>query len=185
MKLKDRIKSFRRIKASLLKRNPQNWRIHPEPQQVALRAVLKEIGFASACLVRDCKNGTYELIDGHLRAELAEEEKVPCLVLDVTKAEANQILATFDSVTSMAETEQAKLSSLIASIPAVSEDLQNLLNQLSDDCLPALKAIEAEDETSLLQDTFSVLIDCDSESEQLALLKRLKKEGYRCRAWIS
>ncbi|MCA9015563.1 MAG: ParB N-terminal domain-containing protein, partial [Planctomycetaceae bacterium] len=81
MKLKDRIKSFRRIKASLLKRNPKNWRIHTEPQHAALRAILKEVGFASACLVRDCKNGTFELIDGHLRADIAEEEKVPCLIL--------------------------------------------------------------------------------------------------------
>jgi len=77
MALKDRIKSFRRIKASQLKRNPKNWRIHTEPQETALRAILNEVGFAAACLVRDCKNGTFELIDGHLRADIAEEEKFP------------------------------------------------------------------------------------------------------------
>lgn len=183
MKLKDRIKSFRRIKASLLKRNTKNWRIHSESQQVALRAILKEVGFASACLVRDCKNGTYELIDGHLRAEIAEEEKVPCLILDVTKSEANKILATFDSLTSMANTDQDALDNLINSIPAVSEDLQELLDRLSSDMSGLLE--ESEDESHLLMDSFSVLIDCQSESEQVALLNRFKKEGLQCRAWIS
>ncbi|WP_339730184.1 ParB N-terminal domain-containing protein [uncultured Gimesia sp.] len=185
MKLKDRIKSFRRIKASLLKRNPKNWRIHTEPQHAALRAILKEVGFASACLVRDCKNGTFELIDGHLRADIAEEEKVPCLILDVTKSEANQILATFDSVTSMANTDQAALDNLIASISVGSEDIQELLDTLSNNASGMLKSSEGKDESHLLVDSFSVLIDCQTESEQVALLKRLKKEGLQCRAWIS
>ncbi|QDT45813.1 ParB-like nuclease domain protein [Gimesia alba] len=185
MKLKDRIKSFRRIKASLLKRNTKNWRIHSEPQHAALRAILKEVGFASACLVRECNNGTYELIDGHLRAEIAEEEKVPCLILDVTKSEANKLLATFDSVTSMANTDQDALDRLINSIPAVSEDLQELLNQLSSNMSGLLDESNGEDESHLLRDSFSVLIDCQSESEQVALLNRFKKEGLQCRAWIS
>lgn len=185
MKLKDRIKSFRRIKASLLKRNPKNWRTHAEPQHAALRAILKEVGFASACLVRDCKNGTYELIDGHLRADIAEEEKVPCLILDVTKSEANKILATFDSVTSMANTDQAALDNLIASIPSVSGDLQELLDRLSSNISGLLETCEGEDESHLLRDSFSVLIECQDESEQVTLLKRLKKEGLQCRAWVS
>ncbi|QDV53882.1 ParB/RepB/Spo0J family partition protein [Gimesia fumaroli] len=185
MKLKDRIKSFKRIKASLLKQNPKNWRIHNEPQHAALRAILKEVGFTSACLVRDCKNGTYELIDGHLRAEIAQEEKVPCLILDVTKSEANQILATFDSVTSMANTDQAALNNLINSIPDVSDDLQELLDQLSSNVSELLEMTKGEDESHLLLDSFSVLIDCQSESEQVSLLKRFKKEGLQCRAWIS
>lgn len=185
MKLKDRIKSFRRIKASLLKRNPKNWRIHTEPQHAALRAILKEVGFASACLVRDCKNGTFELIDGHLRADIAEEEKVPCLILDVTKSEANKILATFDSVASMANTDQTVLDGLIASISTESDELQELLDVLSANASEILKSSEGENETYLLKDSFSVLIDCQDESEQVALLKRLKKEGLQCRAWIS
>ena len=44
MKFKDRIKSFRRIQASQLKRNLKNWRIHKETQETVLRAILKEVG---------------------------------------------------------------------------------------------------------------------------------------------
>ncbi|WP_298869089.1 ParB N-terminal domain-containing protein [uncultured Gimesia sp.] len=185
MKFKDRIKSFRRIQASQLKRNLKNWRIHTETQETVLRAILKEVGFASACLVRDCKNGTFEIIDGHLRADIAEEEKVPCLVLDVTKSEAEKILATFDTVTSMANTDQVALDTLMASVSTDSKDLQELLDSLSSVSPDILEKIEGEDESHLLTDSFSVLIDCKDEFEQIALLKRLKKEGFVCRSWIS
>jgi hypothetical protein len=185
MTLKDRIKSFRRIKASQLKRNVKNWRLHTEPQETALRAILKEVGFASACLVRECKNGTFELIDGHLRADIAEEEKVPCLVLDVTKSEAEKILATFDVITSMANSDQVVLDSLIASVSTESKELREFQNSLSSTGSDILKNIEGEDKSHLLMDSFSVLIDCKDESEQITLLKRLKKEGFVCRTWIS
>jgi len=185
MTLKDRIKSFRRIKASQLKRNLKNWRVHTEPQETALRAILKEVGFASACLVRECKDGTFELIDGHLRADIAAEEKIPCLILDVTKSEVEKILATFDVITSMASTDQVALDNLIASVSTDSKDLQELLNALLSTGSDILENIEGEDESHLLLDSFSVLVDCKDESEQITLLKRLKKEGFECRTWIS
>ena len=185
MLIKDRIKSFRRIKASRLIRNPRNWRTHPAAQETALRTVLNEIGFAAACLVRDCGNGTFELIDGHLRAEMAEGSKVPCLILDVTSAEADQLLATFDSITSLAQTDQSALDALVQSITTKSGDLQQLLQNLSSS--PAdLPAIEkGADESCLLTERYSVLVDCKDEPEQLKLLQHLESEGYECRAWIS
>lgn len=183
--MKDRISSFRRIKASLLKRNTRNWREHTESQESALRAILKEVGFASACLVRDCKNGTYELIDGHLRADIAEDEKVPCLILNVTKKEADKILATFDVVTTMARTDQLALERLIGSISTESEAVQELFDSIKLNNLELQQMYGAEDETQLLVDSYKILIDCQNEPEQVALLKRFKKEGITCRAWIS
>lgn len=182
--MKDRVKSFRRIKASQLKRNVENWRVHPPSQKSALSTILKDVGFASACLVRDCNNGTFELIDGQLRADLAENEKVPCLILDVTKSEADKILATFDMVTSMADTDQVALDKLISSISTESKELQSLLNTLISHDSELLEMVTSKDESHLLTDSFSILIDCKDESEQIMLLQRLKKEGLTCRAWI-
>jgi ParB-like chromosome segregation protein Spo0J len=102
MKIRDRIKSLRRVKASELLPNPRNWRRHPQAQQDAMRALLAEIGFAGAALARETSEGL-QLIDGHLRAELAPDAKIPVLVLDVTEAEAAKLLATFDPVGKMAE----------------------------------------------------------------------------------
>jgi ParB-like chromosome segregation protein Spo0J len=91
------------VRAGDLKANPKNWRRHPERQQKAMRAVLKEIGFADALLARQDDAGELILIDGHLRAGIAADDEVPVLILDVTAAEADKILATLDPLAAMAE----------------------------------------------------------------------------------
>lgn len=43
----------------------------------------------------------------------------------------------------------------------------------------------AEDQSGNLIETFSVLVECNTEKEQVALLQRLEDEGYKCRSLIS
>ncbi|WP_298860553.1 ParB N-terminal domain-containing protein [uncultured Gimesia sp.] len=131
MKIRDRIKSLKRIPASSLVVNEKNWRRHTDEQRSAIRTVMNEIGFASACLMREMRNGKFELIDGHLRVDIADDEKVPCLILDVTAKEADKILATFDSLALMAETEQHALDSLLNSISTESDEFRNLIDSMS------------------------------------------------------
>ena len=45
MRIRDRIKELRRVKASDLLPNPKNWRTHPVAQQDALKGLLAEIGY--------------------------------------------------------------------------------------------------------------------------------------------
>ncbi len=45
MKIRDRIKELRRVRASTLKPSPRNWRTHSQGQQDALRGVLAEVGY--------------------------------------------------------------------------------------------------------------------------------------------
>lgn len=132
MKIRDRIKSLRRVKASDLAPNPRNWRTHPEHQRDALRGVLAEVGYAGAVLARETSDGL-QLIDGHLRAELSPNEKIPVLVLDVTEAEADKILATFDPLGAAAEVDQQKLGELLHEIETNSEAVQALLDGLADE----------------------------------------------------
>ena len=68
MRIRDRIKELRRVKADRLRPHPKNWRTHPQRQQDALRGILAEIGYADALLARELPDGSLELIDGHLRA---------------------------------------------------------------------------------------------------------------------
>ena len=130
MKIRDRIKSLRRVKASDLAPNPRNWRTHPEAQADALRGILAEVGFAGAALARETPDGLM-LIDGHLRAELSPDAKIPVLVLDVTEAEADKILATFDPVGAMAEANEQALGELLASIETDNAGLQAMLEELA------------------------------------------------------
>jgi hypothetical protein len=86
--IRDRIKELRRVKASLLVKNPKNWRIHGKQQAAALKGLLREVGYADALLARELPDGKLMLIDGHLRAETTPLQEVPVLILDVTEAEA-------------------------------------------------------------------------------------------------
>src|SRR5437879_5041884 len=69
MKIRDRIKELRRVRARDLVPNPKNWRVHPKVQRRALRALLTEVGYADALIARELPDGRLQLIDGHLRAD--------------------------------------------------------------------------------------------------------------------
>jgi hypothetical protein len=127
MKIKNRVKELRVVSASDLLPNPKNWRTHPKSQQDALRGVLAEIGMADACLARELPDGSLMLIDGHLRAETAADAKVPVLILDVTEAEADKILATLDPLAAMADSDAAKLAELLRGVETGNEELQKLI----------------------------------------------------------
>jgi hypothetical protein len=122
MDIRDRVIELRRVPARDLVANPKNWRRHPEAQRKALRAMLKSVGFASAVLARETDEGLV-LIDGHLRADLDPDAVIPVLVLDVTEAEADQLLATIDPLAAMALTDQEALGALLGEVEIPSADL--------------------------------------------------------------
>jgi len=130
---RDRIREYRRIRSADLVANPLNWRQHPENQQNAMRGILEEVGIVDALLVRDRSDGTYDIIDGHLRASLMPEDEVPCLVLDVDEDEARKILLTFDPLGAMAEANTANLNELLRDAEFGAEALQELVAGLAED----------------------------------------------------
>jgi len=103
MKFRDRVVEFKRVKASEIAPNAKNWRLHSEWQKEAFAAVLNEIGFAGALVVRETEKGL-EQLDGHLRANMVGDELVPVIVLDLNDEEAAKFLATFDPLAGMALT---------------------------------------------------------------------------------
>jgi DNA modification methylase len=149
MRLRDRIKEFRRVSAHELQPNPKNWRTHPVAQQDALRGVLAEVGIAGAVLARETAEGGLMLIDGHLRTDVMHDQEIPVLVLDVDEAEADKLLATIDPLAAMAEADAGKLDELLREIDTGSEALQEMLSKLAEDAgvLDGLDAKEiVEDE---------------------------------------
>ena len=129
MTYRDRIVELRRIRAGDLAPAPLNWRRHPAHQQEAMKGILDEIGYADAVLARETPDGL-ELIDGHLRASLDDDQIVPVLVLDLDADEAKQLLVTLDPLAAMAETDTEALSSLLADIsfsdPTITAMLESL-----------------------------------------------------------
>jgi ParB-like chromosome segregation protein Spo0J len=133
MKIRDRIKELRRVKASELHPNPKNWRTHPKQQLDAIRGILAEVGFAGAELARELPDGSLQLIDGHARAEIAGDAEIPVLILDVTESEADKILATYDPIGAMAEADAGKLEELLREVQTGSEALAEMLADLAKD----------------------------------------------------
>lgn len=119
-KIRDRIVDFRRVRAADLVANPKNWRRHPEPQRSAIRASLREIGWAGVVTGFNHPDhpGKIMLIDGHLRAESDNDQdaEVPIVILDVTPDEADKLLATFDPIAALADCDLVSLSSLAKTI---------------------------------------------------------------------
>lgn len=131
MKIRDRIKELRRVPASQLIPNPRNWRTHPKSQQDALKGVLSEIGFADAAIARELPDGTLMLIDGHLRAETANDSPVPVLILDVTEEEADKLLVTLDPLAAMADTNAEALEAVLTDVETNSEAVSEMLSRLA------------------------------------------------------
>jgi ParB-like chromosome segregation protein Spo0J len=181
MKIRDRIKELRRVKASDLRPNAKNWRTHPQAQRDVLCGLLAEIGYADALLARELPDGSLELIDGHLRAETTPDAEVPVLIVDLDDAEAAKLLALHDPVAAMAEADQGLLDSLLAEVETDNEAIGRLIEQMA-------AAGEAEEPTVsdpppevLVPEAFQVVIECQDEAQQQAVFERMSGEGFKCR----
>lgn len=130
-KLRTRIKELRMVRASSLRRNPKNWRDHPENQRSALQKIFETIGFSGAIIARELPDGGLEVIDGHLRREESGDNEVPVLVTDLTEKEADLLLATYDPIAAMAETNDGMLRDLLDGLQSsLSSDHFESLNDM-------------------------------------------------------
>ena len=181
MYIRDRIKDFRRVSASLLQPNPKNWRVHNTRQRNVLQGILAEIGYADALLVRELSDGSLQLLDGHLRAETTPNQEVPVLVLDLNDAESDKLLATLDPLAALADTDQTVLDNLLSQIEteniAVQEFLRSLTESPScDDVSDLLDEPEVE-----IPDVYQILVTCRNAEEQQEVFEQLSAEGRSCR----
>ena len=152
----------------------RNWRTHPESQRAALRGVLDEIGYAGALLARELDDGSLELIDGHLCAETTPDAQVPVLVLDVTEAEALKLLATFDPLGSLAETNQNALDDVLALVETESQAVRQLLDELALRVDDGPEAAVPHEVPPLTLNLFQVVVQCQDEAEQRSVFEQMR-----------
>jgi len=132
VRIRNRIKRLDSVRCADLLANPRNWRQHSEGQKAAMSGILAEVGMVDALLVRETGDGTYEIIDGHMRAGMMPGEMVPVLVLDVTPEEATKILLTFDPIAGMATANAVNLDALLREVEFSDEALQALVSELGE-----------------------------------------------------
>ena len=185
MHIRDRIQDFRRVKASLLRPNPKNWRTHPAAQRDALKGVLAEIGYAGALVARELPDGSLELIDGHLRAETTPEADVPVLVVDLDDAEAARLLAVLDPLESLAGRDDEARAGLVREVETSNEAVRRMLDDMLAESEAALTALSSPDapepDERPVGALFQVVVECRDENEQREVFERLSSEGYKCR----
>jgi len=178
---RDRIIELRRVPAGDLVPNPRNWRTHPGEQQAALSGVLEEIGYAGALLARERDDGRLELIDGHLRAAASPRQLVPVLVLDVTAAEADKLLLTYDTLAGMAGKDEAKLRALLQRIEPGHPAMQAICDKLEDEIAEGTSSRRAGEGEIDFAPAFQVLVECRDEAQQHEVYDHLTDAGYDCR----
>lgn len=127
---RNRIEEQKMMSVKELKENPKNWRRHPLHQEEGLNSVLEEVGWVQSILF-NARTG--RLIDGHLRVKLAirhQEESVPVTVVDLSEEEESAVLATFDPLSAMAQTNHEALSALVRGITTTSPALRDLIDRI-------------------------------------------------------
>ncbi len=110
---RNRIVGYGDASPDQLMANPKNWRMHGARQQEALRAAIGLVGFLDPVIVQ---RGTDMVVDGHLRVMLAMrhgEETIPVQYVDLTDEECDLVLATFDPIGDLAESDDEMLAELL------------------------------------------------------------------------
>jgi len=179
VKLRDRVKELRRVRAGDLKPHPKNWRTHPRFQQDVWRGLLGEIGMADALLVRQLDDGSLQLVDGHLRAAATPSATVPVLVLDLDEAEAEKLLLTHDPLASLAGVDDRRLAALLGETRSECEAVRELLGKLGREITD--QTLMPEPTEIDLRPSYQVVVEVAGESEQRDVYERLTVDGYRCR----
>ena len=104
------------VDPSILCPNPKNWRRHPKHQQDAMTNVFNDIGWIQDIIVNKT---TGNIIDGHMRAELAvknKEKLVPVKYVDLTADEERQALITYDPLSALADFDLKMLEDVASTV---------------------------------------------------------------------
>ena len=185
--LESRITRQDTVDPKTLKANQLNWRTHPLAQREAMTEILNEVGWVQNVIVNE-RSGN--IIDGHLRVDIAverEEPTVPVSYVDLDDEQERLVLATFDSIATMATADPDQLSKLLDGIILPHGALDALLSGIIGDNspLPAIDNSGANTDEQLEGLEFRVVIDVVSAEQQAELIERFEKEGLICHALIS
>ena len=186
MNVRNRVVEVKRVKASELRPHPLNWRTHPEEQQNAMRALLADIGNGSMPVVRKLPDGSLQLLDGHMRAELLGDMEIDVQVTDYDETEAAKFLATHDAITQVAGHNREAAAELLASVTFQSKEVADLLAKTTGKGI--LEYLESKTTEAPAVEMpparYEVLVTCKDEAEQAELLEELTERGLSVKSLI-
>lgn len=132
MSWQNRIVGYDTKPANQFTANPLNWRTHPNVQREALRGLLGEVGWVGAVLEN---KRTGNVVDGHARIEEAlskdENAPIPYLLVDLSEEEERLVLASFDPISALANSDKERLELLLKDLSSSSEAVDSLLRDVA------------------------------------------------------
>lgn len=141
--IRSRIVGHEMIPVAELTANPANWRVHPKGQVAVVGDSLHTLGWLRGILFNRV---TGNMIDGHLRVEIAEregEQAVPADIVELTPEEEDVALALLDPSGAMATANQEKLNVLLDKAKAFFADQkENATARSASALLESLRANE-------------------------------------------
>lgn len=114
-----------------LQANPKNWRTHPPEQRAALIEMLNTVGYVQSVIIN---RTTGNLVDGHLRVELAVErgeKRIPVVYVELDEAEEARVLAALDPLAAMATVDTDRLGSLLREMTMDDGALSRMLGDMA------------------------------------------------------
>lgn len=112
--------------------HPENWRVHPDKQRDAMQGALDEVGWVQNVVVNE---RTGRIIDGHLRVEIARQrgENVPVVYVDLEENEERVVLASLDTITGLAERDNATFLELLKGVEIENDGLAAFIDSTRED----------------------------------------------------
>lgn len=164
--------------------DPANARLHGDKNLDAIKASLRTFGQVKPVVVREetnvvvCGNGTLNAAQSLGWTHLAAVAKS----MDAATAAA---LAIADNRTAeLATWDPDALGRLMSEIETGDAELQKMLDDLAKE-----KGIGPEEADAAapsdIPEQYNILVECETEQQQAALLERLDAEGFKCRSLIS
>lgn len=164
--IRNRIIGYERIRLGDIDEHPLNYKVHTEAQGETLDGVVADVGWIGVPLVyRSAKrDGRLTYVDGHLRARRFPDLVADVAILDLSDAEADLALLTYDPIAAMAGIERDRVLSLLENVEAQNAATQVLLAKLASDEIATL-ATTTSDEISIVPPEDFKEYDEDLETE--------------------
>ena len=138
------------MKAGELTNHPLNPKVHLSSQKSPLRGLLHQVGKVDIlkAYYSERNSGALTLWDGHCRSELDADQEWNVGIYDLTDAEADLLLVTFDAIGWEARQTRGRVENLLRDALAQNEALQEFLKRQSEkyQVLPVYETMDEPDD---------------------------------------
>jgi hypothetical protein len=105
-------------------------------------------------------------------------------ILDVTEAEARELLLSIDPLVGLGQTQEQLYERLRQTTPARQQELEAMWEEAARRSVETLERDRKRVEQAI-PEQYLVLVTCRDEKQQVELLERFRGEGLECKALLS